>query len=110
MTVATAAPPAAGQILATGPTHARSSPAATSSSAPAARPGQANDRRAGESTGFDVLPSSESGDVTRILLLGLLGLFVLVVIPTQVAKDVAQRRRRRAATAPARVRRSRDHR
>jgi hypothetical protein len=53
-----------------------------------------------------VRPTSESGQVTLLLLLLLGGLLVLVVIPTQVAKGVAQRRRQ-AALAPARTRRSR---
>jgi hypothetical protein len=53
-----------------------------------------------------VNPGSESEDVTRLLLQLLAGLLVLIVIPAQLAKGVAQRRRR-AALAPARIRRPR---
>jgi hypothetical protein len=51
-------------------------------------------------------PSTESDDVTRLLLGLLAGLFVLVVIPMQIAKGVAERRRA-AALATARARRPR---
>jgi hypothetical protein len=106
------APPAAArQAAARGPTPARSSPAATSQSAPASAPtagaGPATDARTDPGAGFGLIrPSSESGEVTRLLLLLLVGLLFLVVIPTQVAKGIAQRRRE-AALATARSRRSR---
>jgi hypothetical protein len=75
-------------------------------SQPAARVGPASADR-DPAAGFGLLsPSSESGDVTRLLLLLLVGLLMLVVIPTQVAKGVAQRRRQ-AALATARTRRPR---
>jgi hypothetical protein len=53
-----------------------------------------------------VRPSTESDDVTRLLLALLAGLLVLVVIPMQVAKGIAERRRQ-AALASARARRPR---
>jgi len=53
-----------------------------------------------------VRPSTESDDVTRLLLALLAGLLVLVVIPMQIAKAVAERRRG-AALAAARARRPR---
>src|SRR5207302_311843 len=104
---ATPARPTAGA----GPSPARSTPAATPRSTPAFQPvgrvGPAGGGRRDPAAGVGVLrPSSESDDVTRLLLLLLAGLLVLVVIPTQVAKGVAQRRRR-AALATARLRRSR---
>jgi hypothetical protein len=73
---------------------------------PAARAGPVSVDRRDPAAGFGVLRPSESGDVTRLLLLLLVGLLMLVVIPTQVAKGVAQRRRQ-AALATARIRRSR---
>jgi hypothetical protein len=108
VTVAAAASPAAAaQADATGPTPARSSPASTAHSTPGSQPAGRVGPASDPAAGFGVLrPSSESGDVTRLLLLLLLGLVMLVVIPTQVAKGVAQRRRQ-AALATARVRRSR---
>src|SRR3954451_11842296 len=43
-------------------------------------------------TGTLVVPSTESDDVTKLLLALLAGIVVLIVIPTQVAKGIAQRR------------------
>jgi hypothetical protein len=107
---AVASPAAAARDDATGPSTPHSAPAATSRSTPvsqpAARVGPASADR-DPAAGFGLLrPSSESGDVTRLLLLLLIGLLMLVVIPTQVAKGVAQRRRQ-AALATARARRPR---
>lgn len=75
--------------------------AATPRSSPAAI--QTRDQGPVSST---LAPSTESDDVTRLLLELLAGLLVLVVIPMQIAKGVAQRRRD-AALAAARARRPR---
>jgi hypothetical protein len=103
VTVVAATGAAAGQAAA-GPSPARSTPAATPQSTPAFQPAGAAGNRRDPAAGVALVrPSSESDDVTRLLLLLLAGLLVLVVIPIQVAKGIAQRRRR-PAQAPIRLR------
>ena len=94
-TVAFVAPSAASALANT------STPAAP----PRSNPTAIQTRGPGTGSGT-VRPSTESDDVTRLLLELLAGLLVLVVIPMQVAKGVAERRRE-AALAAARARRPR---
>jgi hypothetical protein len=92
VTVVAATAAAAGQVAVAGTSPARSTPAATSQSTPAFQPAGRGRRDPAAGVGL-VRPSTESDEVTRLLLLLLVGLLVLVVIPTQVAKGIGQRRR-----------------